>query len=384
MQLIDFFESITKPKVSMQLMPYIDSMGSQLVYGFESGFKEERLVDYDVAIIGVKDGRNSIGNEGCEDGADVVRGYLAGLRKIPKNINIIDLGNIQGQTLNDRYFAVREVINILASYEVCCVIIGGGQDYVLPSVKGLSNGHDDLFISIIDSKLDLSDEKEDFCSQTFLSQIEKDCKDTIMELNLMGIQNYLVGESQENKITELDWECTRLKQLRDENICSSEPLLRDADLVSFDVGAIQKENMPYFTNINVNGFTGVEACQIAWYAGVGERLKVFCLQEYNPNIDNSGKGGMLCAEIIWHLFDGMSQCIKDIPSESASAYKISVVHLQDFDVDIRFYLNRVNNRWWIEVPWKSDVKMLACDKKDYLMAQSGELPDKWWKYFRKD
>ena len=224
----------------------------------------------------------------------------------------------------------------------------------------------------------------DFNSQTYLSKLIQDYKEGIFELNVLGSQKYLIGETQEACLNENNWQVTRIKDLRNENISLSESLLRDADLIAFDVGAIQKEYMPYWSNVNVNGFTGYEACQLAWYAGVSDAVKVFCVQEFNPEVDETGKGAMLCAEMLWHFLEGISQEMSVLPSEESGEFKICVVHLQDFGIDIRFYSNRVNNRWWIEVPWKNGKKMLACDKKDYLLAQSGEWPDRWWRFFQQD
>ncbi|WP_027473324.1 arginase family protein [Saccharicrinis fermentans] len=361
-----------------------DSLLSQIKYSAVEDFDKELLSTFEVALVGISDGKNSPGNEGCAYASSEIRRNLRSLRSISKPLQMIDLGNIKGKSLNDKYFALREVFAILSSLDIVVVVIGGGQDYFLPLVKGLSGYQKELAISVIDAKLDFDLGRGDFNAQTFLTQLGNDFVDNIFQLNLLGIQKYLVGESQEIQLDDLHWEYIRLKDIRNENILAAEPLLRDADLVSFDVGAIQKEYMPYFSNMNVNGLTGYDACRLAWYAGVGDRLKAFCLHEYNPQMDKSGKGAMLCAQIIWHLLDGMSQNMRQLSSLEAEQCKISVVHLQDFDIDLRFYSNRVTNRWWIEVPWKNGVKMLACEEKDYLFAKNGELPDKWWRFFQKD
>ncbi|MGQ1787926.1 arginase family protein [Saccharicrinis sp. GN24d3] len=384
MQLSDFFDPIPEPQAHNIYMPEEDSLKHQIKYGVVGDYCEEVLLNFEVAIIGIQDGKRPSGNKGGEDAGSVIRGNLVGLRSIPKSLRIIDLGNIKGKTINDRYFAICEVLEILSSLGIVVVIVGGGQDYVLPLVKGIVAHQKELAISIIDARLDFNITGSDFSGQTFLTKLAKDYNENIYELNLIGGQKYLIGESQDAKLADLHWECTRLRDIRNENMAAAEPLLRDADLVSFDVGAIQKEYMPYFSNINVNGLTGYDACRLAWYAGVGDSLKVFCLQEYNPKLDKSGKGAMLCAEIIWHLLDGISQNMSGLTMEGVGGCKISVVHLQDFDIDIRFYSNRVNNRWWIEVPWKNGVKMLACDEKEYLLAKNGELPDKWWRFFQND
>ncbi|WP_066632222.1 arginase family protein [Labilibacter marinus] len=366
-------------------MPEEDTLKSQIVNGVgEEDYSEDYVSNFDIAIIGISDSKNALGNLGCEGAARIIRENLASLRKITKTIKIIDLGDIRGNSLNDRYFALAEVSKTLLKLNVTSLLIGGAQDYVLPIAKAFTKEKEDVSIALIDSKLDFSVGGTDFSSQTFLSQVEQDCGERIFEVNVLGGQKYLIGESQENHLYNLNWHCTRLKDLRNENINSAEPIMRDANVISFDVGAIQQNNMPYFTNSNVNGFTGYEACQLGWYAGVSNKIEAFAVQEYNPEVDDSGKGGMLCAQIIWHFFDGMSQGIRQVESELINKCKISVVYLQDFGVDIRFYTNREDNRCWVEVPWSDQIKIIACDQKDLLQAQNGDLPDKWWRFFQLD
>ena len=364
-------------------MPGEDTLSNQIVYGIHDNWSTDDLKNVDIAIIGVADDKNAPQNQGCREAAASTRNCLASLRKTSGKLNVIDLGNIKGKSLNDRYFALGEVVQLLASSGVCALIVGGGQDYVLPVTKALGKVKNDLQLTIVDAKLDFCTEGKDFSAHTYLSELGKQCNQMLSELNVLGVQKYLIGESQEKDMVKLGWETVRLRELRGENIGNAEPFCRETDLISFDAGAIEQSYMPYCSNTNINGFTGFEACQIAWFAGAGAVVKAFCMHEYNPLVDKTGKGAMLCAEIIWHFLEAMSQHIREIPEESSQLYKISVVHLHDFDVHIRFYSNRANKRWWIEVPWKNEVKLLACHKKDYLMAQSGELPDKWWKFYKK-
>ncbi|SMO62372.1 Arginase family enzyme [Saccharicrinis carchari] len=364
-------------------MPLEDTLGNQIVYGIADGWDFNDLKKFEVAIVGLADDKNAPQNQGCSQAVSTIRDSLSALRKTSRDIQIVDLGNLKGKTLNDRYFALAEVTQLLSASGLCMLLVGGGQDYVLPLTKGLARDKNDLSVTIVDAKLDFCHNGTDFSAHTFLSELGAHYNKDIFELNILGAQNYLLGESQVSKMNRLGWECVRLKELRGENIDCAEPFCRDAELFCFDVGAIQQSYLPYYSNININGFTGYEACQLAWYAGAGATSKAFCLSEYNPTIDKTGKGSMLCAEIIWHFLDAKSQYTREIPKEHMQEYKISVVHLHDFDVHIRFYSNRLNNRWWIEVPWKNGIKLLACSKKDYLKAQSGELPDKWWKFYKK-
>ncbi len=383
MRLSDLLDPISVSRTHLSYMSNEDALIGQIDCDLENGFDSEEIIDYDVAIVGINDGKNSPSNEGCQRAPSPIRSNLSGLRKTDKSLKVVDLGNIKGATLNDRYFALEEVIRKTVSAGVCVIVLGGGQDYIIPIAKALTKCNDEISLSIVDAKIDLLLNTEDFSSQTFLTQLNKDCKSHIFDLNLLGVQKYLIGCSQEQKIKELGWDYVRLKDLRGDDIIKSEPYLRDSDIVGIDVGAIQGASMPYFTNINVNGLTSFEVCKLGWYAGIAENVKAFAIQEFNPDLDVEGKGAMLCAQIAWHFIDGMSHKMRDIPSEGADNYKISVVHLQDFSIDVRFYSNKLNDRWWIEVPWKENKRMLACDKSDYLLAQNGELPDKWWKFFKK-
>ncbi len=383
MQLRDFFETIKAPTLASHLMPMEDTLSNQIVYGMDESWNTEYIKEFDIAIVGVADDKNAPHNQGCREGAAAIRNSLVSLRKTSGKLRVIDLGNIKGLTLNDRYFALGEVIQLLVSFGVRALVVGGGQDYALCITKALGNSKNDLLLTMIDAKLDFCTNGSDFSAHTYLSELGKQCNQTIFELNILGTQKYLMGESQEKEINKLGWETYRLREMRGQNMGNAEPFCRDADLISFDVGAIEQNYMPYASNINANGFTGFEACQLAWFAGAGANVNAFCMHEYNPIVDKTGKGAMLCAEIIWHFLEAISQHIREIPSESSRLYKISVVHLHDFDVHIRFYSNRVNKRWWIEVPWKNEVKLVACNKKDFLMAQSGELPYKWWKFYER-
>ncbi len=378
----DFFEPVNKPVFSFDLMLEEECLCAQMEYGFF--YKEEfEIANFDVAIIGIEDGANAVGNKGVEFAPQSIRNVLCSLRQTSRDIKVIDLGNIKGNTLNDRYFALKEVVGILLKYQVLGVVIGGAQDYLLPVFNGFKSLDEELSVSLIDSRLDFTIEQSDFSSKTILSFLKDEFSQRIFDLNVLGIQKYFIGKSQEEEMNKMGWGMIRLGDIRNENIKEVEPYLRDADVVGFDVGAIQNSYMSYYNRLNVNGLTGYEACQIAWYAGMSDNLKFFNLQEYNSTIDIDNKGAVLCAQMLWHLLEGVSLRITEDPNIESENYKIFVVHLHNFNEDIRFYNNRLNGRWWLEVPWKESVRLLSCSKKEYEQTQKGNLPEKWWKFFQK-
>ena len=69
---------------------------------------------FNIAILGVKDGRGAQNNEGCGEELQYVREKLYQLFPGNWQTKIADLGNIeQGSTLKDTYFAVKKTTRVL-------------------------------------------------------------------------------------------------------------------------------------------------------------------------------------------------------------------------------------------------------------------------------
>src|SRR5210317_931674 len=83
----------------------------------------------DIAIIGITEDRGANGNKGCGEAPDRVRDFLYRLYSHWRHINIADLGNIKnGHTLEDTYFAVKEVTAALLKQNILPILLGGSQD----------------------------------------------------------------------------------------------------------------------------------------------------------------------------------------------------------------------------------------------------------------
>ncbi len=381
MNICDFFDKITIPDLSGVFMDKEDCLVSQIKYGMDD-LSDDELETYDIAIIGIEDETNSFYNKGCKNAINRIRLRLSSLRKISGNIKIIDLGNIRGRTLDDKYFVVQEVCKFLHDKSIVGVVVGGGQDFSFPVVQALNSKKSDFNIAIIDSCID-GFKNEDFSSKNFIDMLVCSCEGNIFDLCFLGLQNYFVGTSQEEKIEKENWGISRLKDLRGEKIRNAEPYLRDANIVSFDVSSVESSYVNLYNGSNVNGFTGYEACQLAWYSGMSKNADFFCFHEFNPDMDTKGKGELLSAEILWHFLEANSLGIIDKPSEGSANYKIFVVHLHNFNEEIRFYKNRYNERWWMEVVFQNERKIMSCSEEDYKKAKDGELPDKWWRHYKK-
>ena len=166
-----------------------------------------------------------------------------------------------------------------------------------------------------------------------------------------------------------------------------EPVLRDADIVSFCMSGIKQSEAPGNFRSSPNGFYGEEACQIAKYSGISDRVSSFGLYDLFAGNDRNDQSSHLAAQIIWHFIDGFYQRKNDYPKSDISEYQKFIVPLIKLEHDLIFYRNEKTDRWWMEVPYiKSMNKMsiiISCSHEDYMLACNNEIPDRWWKVYQK-
>jgi hypothetical protein len=181
----------------------------------------------------------------------------------------------------------------------------------------------------------------------------------------------------------------RLGQIRDK-IEEAEPIIRQSDMISFDISAIKHSDAPANPNASPNGFYAEEACQIMRYAGMNDKLSSIGIYEINPDFDTSGKTSHLAAQMIWCFFDGFYNRKNDFPSRSNPDYLRFHVVLQDEKYEINFYKSKKSDRWWMEIPYppQKGLKferhtLIPCSYKDYELAVNNEIPDRWWQTYQK-
>ncbi len=334
--------------------------------------------DFDVAIIGIKESINSYMNAGCAKAPDDIRSKLYGLRGFNRELKILDLGNIKGNSVKDKYIAIREVTLYLLGNSVIPIVVGGSQDFTVFMGEALSALKKSWNLSVIDSKIDFVDSPDDFTSCNFLGRLVSDNSDYLDNLTLIGAQKYLYSNNQEQFINNNYFSLLRLGEIKNDELKKAEPYLRDTDLLSVDVSSVKGADMPAQSGAMPNGMFSHEICQLAWYAGLSDRIKAFGLFELNPDFDNdAGSGVLLGAQVVWHFLEGLSMRHKDFPLRDIESYSIFIVHLDDYEMDIRFFNNPENGRWWVEVPGKEESLIISCSKPDYDKAMRNNIPEKW-------
>lgn len=343
------------------------------------------LENIEIAIIGIPEDRNSL-NKKCAESPDIIRKYFYTLTKFIKS-SIVDFGNIKpGNTANDTYFAIRDVSIELIKNNIVPVFIGGSHDLTYATFLAYEKLEQTINIVSVDSRFDLGNINDPISSGNFLSKIISSKSNCLFNFTNIGYQTYYVSPDEIDLMKNILFDYCRLGFVQ-ANPREIEPYFRDASLVSFDISAIRKSDAPAHSYSSPNGFYGEEACLLARYAGLSDKVSSFGIYEVNPSFDNNNQTAHLSAQIIWHFIEAFYLRKGEYPFSNLKNYKKIIVQIDESGDDIIFYNNPITDRWWMEVPYQKanyDKSMIvSCSYEDYEKAGNQEIPDRWWQTFQK-
>jgi formiminoglutamase len=391
MEIADFFVPVELQKINFSDKSHPLIMGNAInSYNTEDNFPS--LDNIDIAIIGVKEDRNAPSNQGCAFAPDYVRKYLYNLYQGPFKLKLADLGNIkQGETTDDTYFAVKTVAAHLLERKIIPIILGGSQDLTYANYRAYESLGQIINIVSIDSSFDLGLNEDKINNHCYLNKILTHQPNFLFNYTNIGYQTYFVDQDAIELMHKLCFDIHRLGNVR-KNMEEVEPIVRNADMVSFDVSSIRQSDAPANANASPNGFYGEEACKIIRYAGLSDKLSSIGFYELNPAYDHGEQTAHLVAQMIWYFLEGFYHRKNDFPDrlrKDTASYVKYVVSMKDFQNEIIFYKSKVSDRWWMEVPCQGMQSkyerqfLVPCSYKDYQDACKEELPEKWWQVYQK-
>lgn len=344
----------------------------------------------DLAIFGVGEDRNSFFNNGCGLAPDLIRRELYKLFQGNFKLNVVDLGNLmRGHTIDDTYFALTTILVELLERNIVPVILGGSQDLTFATYKAYEKLGRIINIAAVDAQFDLGHSGEKLDARSYMSHIILQQPNYLFNYTNIGFQTYFVDQQAITLMKNLYFDTYRLGMVR-ANMEEVEPMVRNADMISVDIGAVRASDAPGNGNTSPNGFYGEEICQIMRYAGLSDKLTSLGLYEVNPRLDRQSQTAQLAGQMIWYFIDGFYSRKGDFPPDKKKDMVKYTVTLKDFKDEVVFYRSNKSERWWMEVPIRSKQReryerhhLVPCSYQDYQTACQNTLPDRWWQTYQK-
>ena len=370
---------------------YNSHLGSKMEI-YTSDFPDLDINTYDIALIGVLDDRNAIDNSGTALSAEHFRDKFYSLNEGNYSTRIVDLGNIKaGHEVFDTYIALKLVVAELVKRNIVPVIIGGGQDLTYGQFMAYEELEQKVDLLVVDSHFDLDDDAEGISgttSQSYLNRILLHEPNYLFNYSNIGYQTYFVNQESLKVLNKLYFDVHRLGDFSS-TISLAEPIIRNANMISFDLSAIRSSDAGGNANATPNGFYGEEACQICRYAGMNDKLSSIGFYEFNPAYDSNGQTAFLLAQMVWYFIDGFYNRKKEHPMLPKSDYITYRANLKDGSHELVFIKSKKSDRWWMQVPYPTGLSknerhhLVPCRYEDYQLANSGEMPDLWWRTYQK-
>jgi arginase family enzyme len=358
------------------------NLGSKIIMHTDQ--EQPNLEEVNIAIIGVLENRGALNGSNYFD-LNAVRKELYGLFPGNWKAVIADLGDIlAGDSKEDTFFALNKIVSSLIKKRIIPIVIGGSQDLTYALYRAYDDLEQMVNLVAIDSKFDFGKENDLIGSDSYLTKIIINEPNNLFNFCNIGYQTYYNSQEEIDLIEKLFFDAYRLGEISN-NITISEPVFRDADLVSIDLNSVKSSDSGNFLSFAPNGFNGKEICSLSRYAGISDKVSSFGIFNHN----NTAQEAVLIAQIVWYFIEGYHYRSNEYPFGSRDNYLKYIVPLED--EDLVFYKSDKTDRWWIEIPFISNANnkmkkntLLPCSYEEYLEACNQEMPERWWKAQRKN
>jgi formiminoglutamase len=367
LKITDFLEPLSLSELSGD-HEFKDGQIGKKILVYEHSFPD--LASADIVMVGCGEERGNNLVIETTSAPDNIREQLYFLYSWHPDVHLADIGNIRsGATLADTYAALKTVIRELTAMGKTVLILGGGHDLTLAQYHSYADAQKIIESTCIDALINI-DINSMFRSQSFLMEMLTGEPNFMSHYNHIGFQSYFVHPRMLETMDKLRFDCYRVGNAK-ENIEEMEPVIRNSAMVSFDIAAIAHSYAPS-NSISPNGFTGEEACALMRFAGLSNITSSIGIYGYDPAKDNESLTARQISQMIWYIMDGKSRGKKEAGIEDRDAF--NEFHVSFAEVSTTFLQSKKTGRWWMQLP---DKRFIACSHKDYLLAASNEIPERW-------
>ena len=336
----------------------------------------------EIVIFGIRENRGDENYQNESLDFSSVRDAFYSLFKGNWSKSMVDLGDIQsGNTIEDTYFAVKEVMSFLLKENKTVLLLGGSQDLLYPIYRSFDAQQKMIDIVNIDRSFDFGNVNEELSNKSYLSKIVIEEPNNLKSYTNLGYQTFFNSQEEIDLIEKLFFEAKRLGLLS-KNIQIAEPYIRDASIVSIDLNVIKYQDLGIGKYASPNGLTSEQICALSRYAGLSSTMRVFGIFEYT-SFRNTDLSSMSIAQVLWYAIEGINFRQLDFPEDQSNYQKFTVLVE---DQEVIFYKSLNTSRWWVELPISSlksnkpnKLTLLSCSEEDYMIACNNELPSLYFK-----
>ncbi|MCB0442481.1 MAG: formimidoylglutamase [Flavobacterium sp.] len=377
----DFLEPVENAVLDYIKNLNSQTLGKKVVFHTKEDFPD--LNQFNIAIIGVLDNRGA--KKDFQVDLSAIRNEFYALYPGNWDATITDLGDIpQGNTQEDTYYAVSKIVLELIKKKIVPVILGGTQDLTYALYRSYDKLDQMVNLATIDCKFDFGKDESNHTADSYLSKMIVNEPTNLFNYSNLGFQTYYNSQEEIDLIEKLYFDAYRLGEVS-ANLSLAEPVFRDADIVSVDLTSIKSADSGNFVTFTPNGFNGKEICALVRYAGLSDKVTSFGIFNHNNLVNES----VLIAQIMWYFIEGFNFRSLEYPNLNQNLFLKYIVPIDD--IELIFFKSPKTERWWIEIPFISNVNnklkkntLLPCTHEDYLRACDQEIPERWWKAQRKN
>lgn len=322
----------------------------------------DTLKKVQVALVGVQ-----------EKAANTVRTHLWGTANAFEANSVADLGNLRKADAN----YLMPVLYELLSSGIVPILIGGNDEHGKAQFLAYQELKNLLHVGIVD-QLPRFGEHTAGHAEVYHSLLYPR-HPLLFQLTLLGLQAHQLPPATVQWLNKEQVEWMRLGRSRT-SLEDTEPLLRDLDMLAFHLGAIRASDAPAVANASPSGYLTEEACQLARYAGMSDKVTSFGVYGFQPNLDSNGHTAQVVSQLVWYFLDGYFNRKGDFPLSTRHLTEY-VVELPQYQYHLTFWKSTKSGRWWFQVPTPVKRKqqrhrLVACSYQDYQAACREELPER--------
>lgn len=364
--IIDFLEPVNLNQISNDL-GYKEGQVGKTIPVYEEELPE--IDDADLIIVGCNDQRGAALLAPSE-AANAIRREFYNLYQWHHDIKLADIGNVKmGKTVHDTYAALKVILYELKELGKTVVVLGGSHDLTLAQYYAFEQSKSAVDAVGIDALIDINLDSP-FRADNFLMELLTAEPNYLRHYNHIAFQSYFVHPRMLETMDKLRFDCFRVGHVK-EHLEEMEPVIRNCSFLTFDISAMANSAAPANT-ISPNGLNGEEACTLMQYAGMSHNIRTVGLYGYRPEQDHEQLTAKQLAQMMWYLMDGRSRGSREAMINERDDF--NEFHTAFAEVETVFLQSKKTGRWWMQLP---DKNFIACSYKDYLLASSNEIPERW-------